>query len=87
MQNPMHPYKSIVKRCSYSRPVVGKSRKRIMLEGTAKPLLIRRAAVHCMRMEKCANEMPKMKEINGLVWHATWWVNRSEAFSASTNGF
>ena len=48
--NPMHPYtKALLSAVPIPDPLVGKSRKRIMLEGELPTLLIRQAAVHFAR--------------------------------------
>ena len=69
--NPMHPYtKALLSAVPIPDPLVGKSRKRIMLEGEL-PSPINPPSGCPFRTrcpyanEKCANEMPKMKEING----------------------
>ena len=69
--NPMHPYtKALLSAVPIPDPLVGKSRKRIMLEGEL-PSPINPPSgcpfrTRCQYAnEKCANEMPKMKEING----------------------
>ena len=67
----MHPYtKALLSAVPIPDPLVGKSRKRIMLEGEL-PSPINPPSGCPFRTrcpyanEKCANEMPKMKEING----------------------
>ena len=69
--NPMHPYtKALLSAVPIPDPLVGKSRKRIMLEGEL-PSPINPPSGCPFRTrcpyanEKCANEMPKMKEIKG----------------------
>ena len=69
--NPMHPYtKALLSAVPIPDPLVGKSRKRIMLEGElpspSNPPSGCPFRTRCpYANEKCANEMPKMKEING----------------------
>ena len=67
----LHPYtKALLSAVPIPDPLVGKSRKRIMLEGEL-PSPINPPSGCPFRTrcpyanEKCANEMPKMKEING----------------------
>ena len=69
--NPMHPYtKALLSAVPIPDPLVGKSRKRIMLEGEL-PSPINPPSGCPFRTRcpyatpKCADEMPKMKEING----------------------
>lgn len=69
--NPMHPYtQALLSAVPIPDPIVGKSRKRIMLEGEL-PSPINPPSGCPFRTrcpyatEKCASEMPKMKEIDG----------------------
>ena len=69
--NPMHPYtQALLSAVPIPDPIVGKSRKRVKLEGEL-PSPINPPSGCPFRtrctyaIEKCANEMPQMKEING----------------------
>lgn len=69
--NPMHPYtQALLSLVPIPDPIAGKSKKRIMLEGEL-PSPINPPSgcpfrTRCLyATEKCANEMPKMKDING----------------------
>lgn len=69
--NPMHPYtQALLSAVPIPDPIAGKSKKRIMLEGEL-PSPINPPSgcpfrTRCLyATEKCANEMPKMKDING----------------------
>ncbi len=69
--NPMHPYtQALLSAVPIPDPIVGKSRKRIMLDGEL-PSPINPPSGCPFRTrcpyatEKCAQEMPQMKEING----------------------